>query len=129
MKLSTRNGSEGGRGTATIVAANTRITGNIRGKGDYVVRGRVDGDCDIDGPVTVAQGGHWKGTLRASRILIAGTFEGDLVAQGVIEIARSARIAGSISGHSIAVAEGAVVDGQICMLDRDAKPVRKGQSG
>ena len=51
-------------GPTTYVAASTKIVGTITGKGAYVFCGTVEGDCDIDGPLTLAEGGRWKGTLR-----------------------------------------------------------------
>jgi cytoskeletal protein CcmA (bactofilin family) len=101
------------KGPTTYIAASTKVVGTITGQGAYVFCGTVEGDCDIDGPLTLAQGGHWKGTLKAIDIVVAGTVEGDVVAQQRVEISGSARISGSLSGNSIAVAEGAIIEGEI----------------
>jgi len=91
----------------------TKITGTLTGQGAYVFCGTVDGDCDIDGPLTLAEGGRWKGTMKAVDIVVAGTVEGDVVAKQRVEIAGTARITGSLAGNSIAVAEGAIIEGEI----------------
>ena len=101
------------KGPTTYIAASTKVVGTIAGQGAYVFCGSVEGDCDIDGPVTLAQGSHWRGTLKAVDIVVAGTVEGDVVAQQRVEISGSARITGSLSGNSIAVAEGAIIEGEI----------------
>lgn len=101
------------RGPTTFIAVSTTIAGNISGTGPYVFCGTVEGDCDIDGPLTLAESATWRGTLRATDVVIAGTVEGDVVASGRVEIAGTARITGSLCGHSIAVAEGAVIAGEI----------------
>jgi cytoskeletal protein CcmA (bactofilin family) len=106
-------------GAATYVAASTKIVGSITGKGAYVFCGTVEGDCDIDGPLTLAKGGQWKGTMKASDIVVAGTVEGDVVAKQRVEVAGTARIAGSLAGHSIAVAEGAIIEGEIKVTSGD----------
>jgi cytoskeletal protein CcmA (bactofilin family) len=100
-------------GPTTYVAATTKLVGTIMGQGAYVFCGTVEGDCDIDGPVTLAKGGHWKGILKGTDIVVAGTVEGDVVATQRVEIAGSARVTGSLSGNSIAVAEGAIIEGEI----------------
>jgi cytoskeletal protein CcmA (bactofilin family) len=100
-------------GPATYLAGTSKIIGQISGKGSYVVCGAVEGDCDIDGPVSLSQGAQWRGTLRANDIVIAGTVDGDVIARDRIEIAGTARIAGSITGNSIAIAEGAVIEGEM----------------
>lgn len=100
-------------GPTTYVAASTKIVGTITGKGAYVFCGTVEGDCDIDGPVTLAKDGHWKGVIKGTDIVVAGIVEGDVIAKQRVEILGSARVSGSLSGHSIAVAEGAVIQGDI----------------
>lgn len=103
-------------GPTTYVAASTTIVGTITGKGAYVFCGAVEGDCDIDGPVTLAEGGRWKGMLKATDIVVAGVVEGDVAAKQRVEILGSARVTGSLSGHSIAVAEGAIIEGEIKVM-------------
>jgi cytoskeletal protein CcmA (bactofilin family) len=100
-------------GAATYIAASTKIVGTVTGQGAYVFCGTVEGECDIDGPLTLAKDGVWRGTMKATDIVVAGTVEGDVVARRRVEIAGSARITGSLSGHSIAVAEGAIIEGEI----------------
>jgi cytoskeletal protein CcmA (bactofilin family) len=100
-------------GPTTYVAASTKIVGTITGQGAYVFCGTVEGDCDIDGPLTLAAGGRWKGIMKATDIVVAGTVEGDVVAKQRVEILGSARITGSLGGNSIAVAEGAIIEGEI----------------
>ena len=100
-------------GPATYVTPDTAIVGQIKGSGPYVFAGTVEGDCEIDGPATLAAGGSWKGTMRATDLIIAGDVDGDVIARDRVEVAGTARISGSLSGNSIAVAEGAVIDGEI----------------
>lgn len=122
MKGFKRRIHDSGDGPATYIARESKIVGSLAGKGAYVFCGEVEGDCDIDGPVTLAEGGRWKGTLKAKDIVIAGSVEGDVVARQRVEIAGSARISGSLSGHSIAVAEGAVIEGEL-KVTSDKAPV------
>ena len=75
--------------------------------------GTIEGDCDIDGPLTLADGSRWRGTIRATDIVVAGIVEGDVLARQRVEIAGTARVTGSLQGNSIAVAEGAVIEGEI----------------
>jgi cytoskeletal protein CcmA (bactofilin family) len=97
----------------TYVAASTKIVGTITGKGAYVFCGAVEGNCEIEGPLTLAAGAHWRGTVKASDIVVAGVVEGDVSATQRVEILGTARVTGSLSGNSIAVAEGAIIEGEI----------------
>ena len=113
MALFRRRIGDSPDGPATYIGATAKLTGQLGGSGAFVVLGEVVGDCDIQGPVTLAKGGKWTGTLHADNVVVAGTVEGDVIARGKVEIGQSARITGSISGASIAVAEGAVIEGEL----------------
>lgn len=107
----------------TYVSPSTRIVGTIAGKGAFVFAGTVEGECDIDGSLTLAEGGLWKGSMTADDIVVSGSVEGDVVAREKIEVVSTARISGSLSGKSIAVAEGAIIQGDIKVTSGRA-PVR-----
>ena len=98
-------------GPGTLISEGCRIDGVISGGGNYLINGEVHGDCDVDGSVTLAKSGYWKGTISASMVIVAGTIEGDINAAGRVEISDTAKITGTVSGEAIAVAEGAVVEG------------------
>ena len=98
-------------GAATLVNEGCKISGTITGLGDFLINGEVDGDCDVQGTITVAQNGLWQGRINADAVIVSGHVEGDIVATGSVEVTASAKIIGTVTGEAIAVAEGAVVDG------------------
>lgn len=98
-------------GPATLINEGCKITGVLSGSGDFMISGEIEGDCDLNGSVSIARGGVWKGTLKARSVVVAGTVEGDIESTGRVEIVNSARITGTVTGEAIAVAEGAVVQG------------------
>jgi cytoskeletal protein CcmA (bactofilin family) len=98
-------------GPGTLISEGCRIKGTVSGRGHFMVCGEIQGDCDIEGLVTIATSGSWRGTIKADSVIVAGTIEGDIDATGRVEISDTARISGTVSGDAIAVAEGAVVEG------------------
>ena len=98
-------------GAATLINEGCKISGLVSGNGDFLVNGEIDGDCDVQGTITLAPEGVWRGTIKASGVIVSGHVEGDIVASGNVEVTASARITGTVTGEAIAVAEGAVVDG------------------
>ena len=100
-------------GAATLISEGCKITGVISGDGDFLVSGEVEGECNLTGSLTIATNGFWKGSINATSVIIAGTVEGDIVVGGRIEISDTARITGTVTGESIAVAEGAIVQGKM----------------
>jgi cytoskeletal protein CcmA (bactofilin family) len=100
-------------GPTTFIGEHACFTGDIEGAGHYVVCGIVIGDGRLDGPVTIAVSGRWKGRIEATDIVIAGEVEGDVLAHGKLEVAAAARISGNLTGRSVAIAEGAVIEGGV----------------
>ena len=100
-------------GPVTFIAAGASLVGNLSGDGTYIFCGQIEGDCNINGSLTIAESCHWKGKIQATDIILAGSVEGDVVATRHVEIAATARISGSLHARSVAVAEGAVIEGDI----------------
>jgi cytoskeletal protein CcmA (bactofilin family) len=100
-------------GPATLISPGCKITGIISGDGDFQISGEIDGDCDLSGSVSITKSGYWKGTIRASTIVVSGTVDGSIESAGRVEISDTARISGTVTGQAIAVAEGAVVEGEM----------------
>ncbi len=106
-------------GPGTLISEGCKIKGEITGRGNFMINGEVDGQCDIEGSVTLAKDGFWRGTIKADSVIVTGTVEGEIQASGGVEIGETARISGSVSGESIAVAEGAVVEGSMQTTGQD----------
>lgn len=98
-------------GPGTLISESCKIEGRVSGSGNFMINGEVDGECDIDGSITLAKGGYCKGLLKAAAVIVAGTIDGDVVSAGPVEISNTANISGTVTGQAIAVAEGAVVEG------------------
>ena len=108
-------------GPATLISKGCKITGIVSGHGDFHLSGTIEGDCDLEGTVTIAKEGHWQGTIKAGNVIVAGQVEGDIIGHGRVEITNTARITGTVAGEAIAVAEGAVVEG-VMKTSGPAKP-------
>ena len=119
-------------GAPTLINEGCKISGVISGSGDYQVSGEIDGDCEIEGTVSLARSGYWRGTINAQNVIISGRVEGDIIAAGKVEISDTAQITGTVKGEAIAVAEGAVVEGQMKTTGQ-TEPVgfieKRGQDG
>jgi cytoskeletal protein CcmA (bactofilin family) len=100
-------------GSPTFIGKGTCITGNLKGAGQFVVFGEVEGDGDIDGGLNLASVGVWRGKVRARQAIVAGTVIGGLEIADKLEIGYSAVIRGKVSARSVAIAKGAVIDGEV----------------
>ena len=97
----------------TFLGAKSIFVGNIRGTGQFVVSGEVDGDGEIDGALNLAASGSWHGFVQAEQAIVAGTILGGLSVKDKLEIGYTAVIRGKVSARTVAIAKGAIVDGEI----------------
>lgn len=97
----------------SYVAAGCRITGDIEAPGALVMCGQVRGDGDVKGPLSLAAGARWDGEVHARSAVIAGTVNGAIRVDEKIEIRASAVIRGRVTARAIAIAKGAVIEGEV----------------
>ena len=97
----------------TILGREVVHVGVIEGRNNYVVHGRVEGNCDLDGVLLIGPDCLWVGNIMADTVIVKGRVEGSVRAHFKIEVRPSARINGDLSSPLIAVAEGAVLQGRI----------------
>jgi cytoskeletal protein CcmA (bactofilin family) len=102
-------------GFSTTVGEQCRIDGTFSGQGHYIVYGYVEGDSEIEGTMVIAETGKWIGNIKADTVLIAGLVEGDIVATEKLEIISTAKVNGKITSSVLAIAEGAVHQGEVDM--------------
>jgi cytoskeletal protein CcmA (bactofilin family) len=100
-------------GAPTLIGAGTRFEGNITVDGPMSLGGTVIGA--VAGLLSVAQGAHWQGNIHAQAAVVAGRISGNLTVDSKLEIGRTAVIRGSVRAHVVAIADGAVVDGDIAV--------------
>lgn len=96
---------------ASSIGTGMFVTGNLNCEGDLIVAGTVRGESRVSGRLTLLQQGRWEGIIEASDAIIEGSIQGRIAVAGTLEIHKSANINGSVQAQSIAVAEGAVIDG------------------
>jgi cytoskeletal protein CcmA (bactofilin family) len=100
-------------GSPTVVGPGTVFIGDIHGRGTFVVYGEIRGDGDIHGSLNLAASATWLGDIHAQQAVVAGHVTGSLIVEGKLEIGYTAVIHGKVSAHIIAIARGAIVDGDI----------------
>lgn len=122
LKRKTLDSATGG---ATYIAAGTKIVGNLSGEGDLILCGRIEGEGNINGSLTIAAGSHWQGSIRATDIILAGSVEGDVTAEQSVEIAETAHVIGSLCARSIAVAPGAIIEGDLTITRAKERPTSR----
>lgn len=104
----------------TFVAEGCALTGDLETNGPLVVCGSVRGDGRIGGALRMSAQSAWTGEVHARHGIIAGQVTGRLVIAEKLEIGATAVIRADVVARSIAVAKGAVIEGQVTITSGDA---------
>ena len=100
-------------GTPSLLAADSRLVGDIETPGALIAGGHIQGDGQVGGELALGAGAHWHGEVHALSAVIAGAISGAILVTEKIEIAATAVIRGRVSARRIALARGATVEGEI----------------
>ena len=104
----------------TIIGVETRISGEIRGEEDLVIRGRVDGKIQLSHTLTVDKGGIVQADVDVKTLVVAGTLVGNIVAADSVRLLASARVVGDLASPRVIMESGAAYRGRVDMGDVEA---------
>jgi cytoskeletal protein CcmA (bactofilin family) len=108
-----RRVSDRGTGPPTVIAPGASFRGDVIAPGSVVLSGTVRGDGDIGGTLSIAREALWEGKVRCGAAVIAGSLAGTIEVSGALEVGHTARVKGQISARTLAIASGAVIEGDI----------------
>jgi cytoskeletal protein CcmA (bactofilin family) len=97
----------------TLVAAHTIVRGELEADGPLMVNGQFHGNARVRGEVAIGTDARWEGNIEAYSAVVAGEVVGDIIASDKLEVGASARIRGRVSAKRVAIARGAMIEGEI----------------
>ncbi len=103
----------------TVIGKDTYFKGVINGKGLIRIDGEAEGNITNKGDVIIGESGRVVVELKARNVTIAGHYEGDLDAEGKLELKKTATAIGTFRANGLIVEEGAVVSGSMDMKNKE----------
>lgn len=104
----------------TVIGPETRISGEIRGDEDLVIKGRVDGKIHLSQTLTVDKGGIVQANVDVKSLVVSGTVVGNIVAAERVHLLASARVVGDLASPRVIMEAGAAYRGRVDMGDIEA---------
>ncbi len=95
------------------IGKSTRVKGRVHGNEDLTVEGRVEGEVNIDGDVTIEASGLVAANISARVITVRGAIKGDLTGSDAVRLEDGARVVGDLRAPRVAIAPGALVRGYV----------------
>ena len=107
-----------------------KIAGKIYSAQDLQVDAEVEGTIELPNhKLTVGPHGRIKAEIKVREILVLGSAEGSVQAQGKVEIRSGAKFMGDVKTARIILEDGAYIKGSIDIVRTEAsKPVAKSQT-
>jgi cytoskeletal protein CcmA (bactofilin family) len=99
----------------SVIPAGITVVGDIEGRGDLIVAGVVEGPIELEGELSIEEGGVVRGKVSAVSILVRGVLEGNATAKEHIRIAATAHVVGDTRALRVHIVEGARVRGRVQM--------------
>lgn len=112
MVIFTKSGqSSANSSNTTIIAAGTKIRGELQVEGSMYVDGEFSGPIDSTSIITVGKNGYIEGDVAAEKLIVTGGFSGTADC-GEIRILAGGRVAGRITCKILMIERGGIFNGQ-----------------
>ena len=85
----------------TVIGPETRISGEVRGEEDLIVRGRIDGKVQLTQTLTVEKGATVQADVDVRHLVVAGTVVGAIVASESVKLTSTARVVGDLASPRV----------------------------
>src|SRR3989442_15266381 len=99
----------------TVIGPETRISGEVRGDEDLIVRGRVEGKIQLSQTLTVEDGGIVQADVDVRVLIVSGVIVGSIRASESVRLTDKARVVGDMNAPRVVVEAGAAYRGRIDM--------------
>lgn len=109
--------------SSSILAPNTKIQGEIEGDESIVIKGHLKGDVTSKGLVWLDRGGRILGHIKSPNVIIDGELIGNIKSAERVELRTESRMIGNVETENLAIAEGAVFDGEVHMPKRQKETI------
>lgn len=102
-----------------LISHGTEIKGDIKSNGDIRIDGTLTGSLNTKGKVVIGPTGRVNGEVICKNSEIAGTVEGKVTVNQLLNLKSSSKILGDIDTAKLSIEPGAKFTGNCKMSDRD----------
>jgi cytoskeletal protein CcmA (bactofilin family) len=96
----------------SIISSGLTIEGKIEGAGHVRIAGVFKGDVNVQGNLTIEQGAHLTGGVKADTVVIGGQLDGNIDAASRVELLATGILNGELKAGSLTVAAGSRMRGK-----------------
>jgi len=90
-----------------ILSSDVQIRGKLRFADELVIDGRIEGEVNSEGDLTVGENAHIVGNINTRSVVVYGKVHGNITVEDRCELKRNAELHGDVAAGRLAVEEGA----------------------
>lgn len=98
--------------TRNVLSTDVEIKGTVKFTNDLVVDGKIEGEINSDGNLTVGENARLKAEIKTATIVVYGKVHGNLTATDRVELKASAEVVGDIKAKTLSIEAGAIFVGK-----------------
>ena len=95
----------------TQVGNAVQVNGDIIGKTDLRIAGKVHGNVQIDGELILEKYASIDGDVKCGAAILAGSIKGNVDCKGKLVLQDNAQITGNVKAEQLVIHEGAIFQG------------------
>ena len=95
-----------------MLSSDVEIKGHVRFTNDLVVDGKIEGEIDSDGSLTVGENARVRAEIRTRSVVIYGKVHGNIIVSDRVEIKANAELIGDIKAATLSIEAGAIFVGK-----------------
>lgn len=98
--------------TRNVLSSDVEIKGTVKFQHDLIVDGKIEGDIQSTGNLTVGENARIKAEIKTGTIVIYGKVHGNMTATDRVELKSSAEVIGDIKAKILTIEAGAIFVGK-----------------
>ncbi len=98
--------------TRNVLSSDVDIKGTVKFSNDLVVDGKIEGDIQSQGNLTVGENARLKAEINTATVVVYGKVHGNISATDRVDLKASAEVIGDIKAKTLSIESGAIFVGK-----------------
>ena len=94
-----------------ILSSDVEIKGKLRFANDLIIDGRIEGEVNSEGDLTVGENAQIDGDIKTRSVVVFGKIKGNITVSDRCELKQNAELEGDVIAAKLAIEEGAAFMG------------------